>query len=120
MRVMRALFLTLVAAVALVSAASAAAAPRIRVAVTSPLTVRGTGFAPHERVTVTVSAGSARLRHEVRATASGAFVARWPAAAPLPSCRQSVVVVAVGARGERAVWKSLPRVCGAPPQPIGQ
>jgi hypothetical protein len=117
---MRVLVFTLISVVALASTAAAASGPRIRVAVTPPLTVRGTGFAPHERVTVTLSAGTARLKQEVRATASGGFVACWEAAAPLAACRASVVVVAVGARGDRAAWKSLPRVCGAPPQPIGQ
>jgi hypothetical protein len=117
---MRVLFFSLAAVVVLASTASAASAPRVRVALTPPLTVRGTGFAPHERVTVTLTAGTTRLEHAVRATAAGAFVARWDGAAPLPACRASLVVVAVGVHGDRAVWKSLPRVCGAPPQPIGQ
>jgi hypothetical protein len=46
---------------------------------TSPLRIKGTGFAPRERVRVTVtpSAGEARSRH-VRAGRHGGFVVAFP------------------------------------------
>jgi hypothetical protein len=48
-------------------------------AATNPLQVRGTGFAPHERVRVTVteSTGDA-FTHRVRAGRGGSFTVRFP------------------------------------------
>ena len=52
-------------------------------------------------------------------SARGAFVARFAKSVSASGCRQ-IAIVAVGAMGDRAAWKSPPKACGPPPQPIGQ
>lgn len=108
--------LALVVAGAIVPAALASARPTVRLLVPSPATVSGKGFHPHERVVVTVRNGTKALHKRTRATMHGAFVARFAEAAPGGTCGQ-IVVTAVGARGDRAAWKSPPRVCGTSLQP---
>jgi hypothetical protein len=100
----------------LAPAALAAAKPSVRLLVPAPATVVGQGFHPRERVLVTVQNGTAALHKTVRATLRGSFVARFAEAAPGGTCGQ-LVVTAVGARGDRAGWKSAPRVCGTEQQP---
>lgn len=111
--------LLLIAAVA-VPAASAAGKPQVKLAANDPAVVRGTGFAAREQVTVTILAGAKRLTAKVTTTAAGVFVARWTQAAPAAAgCRGALAVTAVGARGDRAGWKSPLHLC-TPVQPIGQ
>lgn len=66
----------------------------------TPPTFRGSGFKPHERVTVSLRGLRARPVH-VRADARGRFRVRL---ARLPACR-AWTVRAVGARGRRAVYR---------------
>jgi hypothetical protein len=108
-------------AVALVAAAVSPAAlavtrPSLRLVTPTPATVAGAGFHPHERVAVTVGTGASALRRSVLANARGAFVLRFIKAAPRTACGV-MVVQAVGARGDRAGWKSPPRTCGTQLQP---
>jgi hypothetical protein len=95
----------LVATVA--SGTALAATPRASVAVTStaPVTVAGTGFRSHERVTVTVIT-TGMYRKVVGANAKGAFTAKF-AAAKIGYC-QSYFVRAKGNRGSLAVRKVIP------------
>ena len=108
---MRALLL-----VAFVPAAHGAVHPQLRLLDFSPASVAGTGFRPRERVVVTVTGGLNRLRRSVVTSARGAFVARFATAIAAPSCGQ-LAIVAVGARGDRASWKSPPKSCGPPVAP---
>lgn len=108
--------LALLMAGAIVPAALAASRPSVRLLVPSPATVAGKDFHPGERVVVTVHNGTAEIRKAVRTTLRGAFVVHFAEAAPGGTCGQ-VVVTAVGARGDRAGWKSPPRMCGTQLQP---
>ena len=105
----------LVAAIA--PAAFGAAGPQVRLMDTSPATVAGKGFHAHERVVVTVTAGSSRLSKALVSGTAGTFVARFARAVSTANCRQ-VAIVAVGASGDRASWKSAPQSCGTPIQPV--
>ena len=106
-------------ATALAPTAFGAVGPHVRLLGRAPATVAGAGFHAGERVAVTVADGTTRLRTTVVASARGGFVARFARDLPGGSCTQ-VVVTAVGARGDRAAWKTPPQECGAPPQPVGQ
>jgi len=88
----------------------------VRLTGMSPAVVRGTGFAPRERVVVTIRGGATVLRKSVISTAAGAFTARFGRAVPTVRCR-GISISAVGAKGERADWKSAPPVCGTPLAP---
>jgi hypothetical protein len=109
-------WLAALVAVALVPAALAATHPSVRLISASPARVAGSGFHPRERVLVTVGAGADALRGTVRSSARGAFVVRFAKPVPRSACGQ-LVVSAVGARGDRAAWKSPPPSCGAELQP---
>ena len=102
---------------ALVPAAWAASRPQVRLVVGSPASVAGTGFRARERVVVKVTGGSDHLARAVMTSARGAFVARFAHPISATGCRQ-LVIAAVGAKGDRAAWKSPPRSCGPPPQPV--
>jgi hypothetical protein len=105
-RVSRAAAAALLLAVAAPAAAAPAAAapppPSLTLVRTAPLTVRGSGFAPLERVRLTAPATGA----SVRASSSGAFTAALPGAR-VSRC-SALVVRAVGAGGSTALLK-LPR-----------
>ena len=96
----------------LLPAASAAKAPHLAIADGSPLTVKGVGFASHERIRVTVSlAGSSA--HWATATATGGFTVTF-SAMTVDSCT-AYVVRASGLRGGTAVLRVRPPEC---PQPL--
>lgn len=84
-----------------------AAHPRARVTLAGS-TVHGSHFHPHERVRVTVTTTSTVVMR-VRTTAVGAFAAAL-GTAPDP-CNGAVVISAVGATGDRAQLKVMPRAC---------
>ncbi|HST15329.1 MAG TPA: hypothetical protein VLJ44_10825 [Gaiellaceae bacterium] len=77
----------------------------------SPAVVRGSGFYARERVTVTVRRGSTVMRKSVISTRGGAFTLRFARDVPAPGC-QGLAISAVGAKGDRADWKTAPAVCG--------
>ena len=64
-----------------------------------------------------MTGGSNHLAQAVVTSARGAFVARFARSVSASGCGQ-LVIVAVGAKGDRAAWKSPPKSCGPPPQPI--
>jgi membrane peptidoglycan carboxypeptidase len=115
MRVMMAALL----AAAIVPAAWGAARPQVRLMAASPATVAGTGFQAGERVVVSVSTDSTHLSKALVVTEHGAFVAHFTKAVAASGCGR-VAILAVGSAGDRAAWKSAPRSCGTPQQPITQ
>jgi membrane peptidoglycan carboxypeptidase len=115
---MRVLMTALLAA-AIVPAAWGAARPQVRLMAASPATVAGTGFKAGERVVVSVSTDSTQLSKAIVVTEHGAFVAHFAKAVAASGCGR-VAIVAVGSAGDRASWKSAPRSCGTPQQPITQ
>jgi hypothetical protein len=115
---MRVLMTALLAA-AIVPAAWGAAGPRVRLLAFSPATVSGTGFKAGERVVVSVRTDSTHLSKAMVVTEHGAFVARFTKAVAASACG-GVAIVAVGSAGDRASWKSAPRSCGTPQQPVTQ
>jgi hypothetical protein len=101
-------FAAILAVVATIASGTAAAATtRARVAVTStdPMTVVGSGFRSHERVTVTLMTTGLH-RKVVIAGAKGAFTAKF-AGATIGYC-ESYFVRAKGNRGSLAILKVIP------------
>jgi len=96
------------------SAAARVATARVSIVATSPVTVRGSGFVPRERVAVTVSAKTSSTKSVV-ASASGTFVVRF-LHFTIARCTP-YGVSAKGNRGSRASWKIAP-MC-APLSPTG-
>jgi hypothetical protein len=97
-----------VAALAFGSASPAApgSSPALRLVDATPLTVRGTGFAGHERVRLRLKRESGVVVRRAQATATGRFVVRFGVAvAPCPTW----VVVARGGLGSRATLRPDPR-----------
>jgi hypothetical protein len=82
---------------------AAVRAPQLRVVTVAPLHVAGSGFAPSERVSITLTIGAKR-RATIwrRATAAGAFSARFSPLIATDVCRGLLTVRAVGATGSRA------------------
>lgn len=95
---MRGVIAALFAALALSPAAYAAPLPRLQVA-ESPFVVRGTGFQPRERVTLTLTAGRKFVRTIVT-TSHGTFAVRFFRATS-DECN-GYAARAVGSRGSRA------------------
>ena len=56
------------------------------------------------------------MQKSVISTTGGAFTVRFVRARRPAGC-QGLAVSAVGARGDRADWKSAPQVCGTPLAP---
>ena len=107
--------LTLVVAIGVAaSAAHARVGPVLKIRSLAPLTVVGSGFAPRERVAITVRRAAKRIAYRrVFATQDGAFRARFSPLLVTDTCRGSLIVVASGASGSRA---SVSRPC-RPPDP---
>ena len=111
------LILAVIVLGALVPAAWGSSRPQVRLTAFSPARVAGTGFQARERVVVKVTGGTNRLARAVVTSAHGAFVARFARPLAATGCRQ-LVIAAVGANGDHAAWKSPPKPCGPPPQPL--
>jgi len=110
-------YLILIAA-ALVAAQSASATQqrtRVMIVDESPLVVRGIGFKPAERVTVTVSHGKVVYRKAATASATGVVMARWKVA--MATTCASTFVLAVGSEGSRATYKTVANDCAQPKAP---
>jgi hypothetical protein len=92
--------------------AAAAKGPILGLVDTDPLTLRGLGFRPHERVAVRLST----VRRSVwRAVASGggAFTLRMPGAEDTASCT-GFSATATGDEGSKAVFKRVRGQCALP------
>jgi hypothetical protein len=95
--------------------AAAGSHARVSLADRSPLMVKGTSFRAHERVVVTVTAGT-RFVRTVTATRTGAFVARFASTATVKNdCGVSLSILAVGNRGSVASVKIPGKECPNPP-----
>jgi len=93
-------------AAALLAAADSAAAPTLRLLKSNPVSVRATGFHSGESVRITVKAGRTTMRSSARADGRGRFT-RTVRGIAAPAC-VSLVVVAKGASGSRAVYRRYP------------
>jgi hypothetical protein len=104
--VSRRLSLLGIAAVAVLGAASAAAAghPSVTPATPGVPVFVGSGFTPRALVTVTLSTGVLKTTRRVRANESGRFLARFVDVAIDP-CRGALALLAVDERGVRFRWK---------------
>ena len=71
-------------------------APALRVVRDAPLTLRGSGFEPRERVTVTVRMGTTVLVRRTRAGSAGGFTLRWTSER-LRACTLPLLIRARGA-----------------------
>jgi hypothetical protein len=91
--------LVLLAAVASASGVSAQPGPHLRIVAHSPLSLRGQGFKPGERVTLRVTLGHAAAKRHVTATAEGAFTSTFSSVS-LDGCK-ALHVEAAGSKGSR-------------------
>ena len=90
----------------------AAAAPTLRPVSLAPLSMRGTGFQPRERVRVTLTTRALTRRTTLTAGAAGRFTYRASPLVAVDPCRGTIVVSALGlSSGRRATWK---RACRPP------
>jgi hypothetical protein len=96
-------------------ATGATQAPKLRITVELPLTLTGTAFRSHELVRVQAigTFGSRSLR--VRTTEAGRLRARFARLSGDPCTLRRVI--AVGARGSRAVLRLPPGACQPPEGP---
>ena len=110
-------FLILIVGALLAAQTASAVQQRTRIMIVdqAPLVVRGTGFKPAERVTVTVSHGKAVYRKAATATATGVVMARWKV--PMATTCASTFVLAVGSEGSRATYKTVANDCAQPKAP---
>jgi hypothetical protein len=117
MRLLILIVVALLSAPLLLTQSAAGVQQRTRVAIIdeSPLVVRGTGFKPAERVTVTVTHGKTIFRRVVLARTTGVVVARWTSS--LPTTCASTFVLAVGSKGSRATYKIVVNDCAQPKAP---
>jgi hypothetical protein len=114
---MRALRLAVVLfAGGLVLAASAAAAPTLRLVDRSPAVVEGRGFPGGGRVVVTVRAPSVRLTRSVVVPRGGTFRLRLPALDLTRSlrCATGVTISARAGTGALVLWRPRLVDCSAP------
>jgi hypothetical protein len=88
------------------SPAARTSSPALRLVDATPLTVRGTGFAGHERIRLRLKRESGVVVRRVQATATGRFVFRFGVV--VPPC-PTWVVVARGSLGSRATLRPDPR-----------
>ena len=104
---------TLLAALVLVPAASAASstAPGVRFLGLIPAKVRGSHFVPGERVKVTLSAGKTTRVRTIRVATGGEFTVDFGTLAETDRCSGSVAVTAAGAKGDRAFYKLPSMAC---------
>jgi hypothetical protein len=91
--------------------ATASQAPRVRVADSAPLVVRGSNFRQYEVVRVVYRAQST-WRRTATATAAGTFTVRFPVSLRL--CPPSSLT-ATGSKGSQATYKPPPPMCPQPP-----
>src|SRR5258706_5321859 len=109
--------LSLLALLVPAGAIAQSAKARVWISVQSPLTVRGSGFKSHERVTATVTASGARFVRSVTASSFRSLIARWVGSAAGDGGSVSVLVRAAGDRGSYAAWRSVANDCANGPTP---
>ena len=96
-----------------VSAGSAATAPKLRLVATQPLVVRGESFRPGERVVVTALTPIGPKRVVVRATERGRLGATFRL--PGQPCGTAFAIRAAGVLGSRAAVAVPSSPCVPPP-----
>ena len=103
----------MLAAIVAIPTAGAVSAPKLTLVTKAPLVVRGTGFTPSERVTVTAMTLSGARRVVVRATLSGRFSATIRVVNQ--PCGRAFAVRAVGGTGGAATQRIAAAPCVPPP-----
>jgi hypothetical protein len=101
----------LLAALVAVATAAAKAPPSLRLASMQPLSVKGRGFQPRERVRVTTVVGELRRVRVVRSTPAGAFVVTFASVPQFDPCTSSLKAYARGAGGDKASMTVGQREC---------
>jgi hypothetical protein len=111
----RTMFVALLCVAALAAPSTSLSGPtqsaRLRLVQTAPLTLRGAGFRPHERVRV-VYATDRTWTVRTIADAAGGFTVRFRTVHFVPC--ELPRISAVGAQRSRAVLKLVPPACPAP------
>lgn len=100
------------------AAGEANAKPWLRLTDSDPVTVRGSNFKVGEQVTVTVKTAqdgkTKSVSKAARVSTQGSFTAML-ASVEVDECGLRTSITAVGASGDRAMVKFLPRPCGSLP-----
>jgi hypothetical protein len=99
-----------VAGVATSSTTAMTTHAKLRLSDEEPITFRGSGFRPSERVKVTVVAGK-RAVHWASAGGAGGFIVRFQGLSA--NVCKGFSAIAVGDRGSRAAFKRAPGQCPA-------
>ena len=108
-----ALAAVMLASIVAIPAAAAVSQPRLTLVTRAPLVVRGTGFKPSERVTVTAMTLSGPRRVVVRATLAGRFAATIRVVNQ--PCGRAFAVRAAGGAGSTATMRVAGSACIPPP-----
>ena len=85
---------------------------RVRVLDFTPLTLKGLGFEPREKIRLTVSLEQRIAVRGLRANVAGSFGTRFDAIR-YDRCQGSLAVKAVGSNGTRVSWELMPLDCPA-------
>lgn len=85
--------------------------PALKLLDTSPVVVRGLHFQSGERIRLTASIEGVKNARVVRASAAGAFTVGFGKGSRVDRCGGAFVVVAIGARGSKALLKLPSREC---------
>jgi hypothetical protein len=96
-------------------AAAASGGPVLRIADSTPLTIAGLRFRPHERVSIRLTVNGRAITRIMRASAGGRFrviVGNEPSGHPCDGGLLSAI--ASGARGSRAFLKIAQPLCPPP------
>jgi hypothetical protein len=103
------------AACCLAAAAAAGAAPSarpsLRLVDIDPVTLRGAGFAPGERVRLTFHGRTVTLTRSAKTTAAGTFTARFAEVTDRERCDVVLKATAAGTTGDRASARFPARAC---------
>lgn len=86
----------------------------------APVTVRGAHFLPREAVRVTLRAGSTERVRTTRTLPSGRFTVDFGLLREKDRCGTVITLVAVGGRGDRAVYRLPPRECTTAATGVGR
>lgn len=114
MKIATLITICVVAAIGSTAGSAAKPPPRLVTVSTAPLALKGTGFKARESVRLVVTAGMAKARRILRASATGGFNASFPTVS-VDRCTGGTVR-AIGSQGSSAVTKLGP-LAQCPPAP---
>ena len=107
----RSLLIAVLLLAVLPASAQAIRRGHVRLTDLSPAVVHGSGFYAGSGSPSPSAAAPTVMQKSVISTTGGAFTLRFAGDVPAAGC-EGLAVSAVGAKGDRADWKTAPAVCG--------